>query len=62
MSHRRTHRALLDERGMALPLAMIVLVALTVMVLTFLGLSSVEPQISQSFADTARGYAIDRAP
>jgi hypothetical protein len=54
MSHRRTHRALLDERGMALPLAMIVLVALTVMVLTFLGLSSVEPQISQSLADTAR--------
>jgi hypothetical protein len=51
----RTWRKLLcNERGVALPLAMICLVALTVMVLTFLTLSGVEPQISQSLTDTAR--------
>ena len=42
------------ERGAALPLAMVCLVALTVMILTFLTLSGVEPQISQNLADTAR--------
>ena len=45
---------LLDERGVALPLAMVVLVALTVMVVTLLTLSGVEPQISQNLTDTAR--------
>ena len=44
----------LNERGVALPLALICLVALTVMVLTFLTLSGVEPQISQNLSDTAR--------
>jgi len=43
-----------DQRGAALPMAMICLVALSVMVLTLLSLSSVEPQISQNLADTAR--------
>lgn len=47
-------KQLLNERGVALPMAMICLVALTVMVLTFLTLSGVEPQISQSLTDTAR--------
>jgi len=47
-------KLLLNERGVALPLAMICLVALTVIVLTFLTLSGVEPQISQSLTDTAR--------
>lgn len=47
-------RRLLDERGVALPLAMIVLVALSVMVVTLLTLAGVEPQISQSLTDTAR--------
>lgn len=47
-------KLLLNERGVALPMAMICLVALTVMVLTFLTLSGVEPQISQSLTDTAR--------
>ncbi len=47
-------KLLVNERGVALPLAMICLVALTVMVLTFLTLSGVEPQISQSLTDTAR--------
>jgi hypothetical protein len=45
---------ILNERGVALPLALICLVALTAMVLTFLTLSSVEPQISQNLTDTAR--------
>ena len=45
---------ILNERGVALPLALICLVALTVMVLTFLTLSGVEPQISQNLTDTAR--------
>lgn len=43
-----------DARGMALPLALICLAALTVMVLTFLTLSGAEPQISQNLSDTAR--------
>jgi hypothetical protein len=37
-----------------MPLAMICLVALSLMVLTLLSLSSVEPQIAQNLADTAR--------
>jgi Tfp pilus assembly protein PilX len=45
---------ILNERGVALPLALICLVALTVMVLTFLTLSGVEPQISQNLTETAR--------
>lgn len=47
-------RGYLDERGVALPLAMICLVALSVMVLTLLTISGVEPQIAQSLTDTAR--------
>ena len=43
-----------DERGVALPLAMICLAALSVMVLSLLTISGLEPQISQSLTDTAR--------
>jgi hypothetical protein len=43
-----------NERGVALPLALISLVALTVMVLTFLTLSGVEPQISQNLTESTR--------
>lgn len=43
-----------DQHGAAMPLAMICLAALSVMVLTLLSLSSVEPQIAQNLADTAR--------
>jgi hypothetical protein len=52
MSNR--HTLILNERGVALPLALICLVALTVMVLTFLTLSGVEPQISQNLTESAR--------
>lgn len=45
---------ILNERGVALPLALICLVALTVMVLTFLTLSGVEPQISQNLTESTR--------
>ena len=47
-------RLILNERGVVLPLALICLVALTVMVLTFLTLSGVEPQISQNLTESAR--------
>jgi Tfp pilus assembly protein PilX len=51
----RTRRTLiLSQRGAALPLALICLVTLTVMALTFLTLSGVEPQISQNLTDGAR--------
>lgn len=50
-----TWRKLLgNERGVALPLAMILLVVLTMLTLTFMSLGSVEPQISANLADGAR--------
>jgi hypothetical protein len=45
---------IVSQRGVALPLALICLVALTVMALSFLTLSGVEPQISQNLTDSAR--------
>ena len=51
----KTWRTLLgNERGVALPLAMIVLVVLTMLTLTFMSLGTVEPQISRNLADGAR--------
>ena len=51
----KTWRKLLgNERGVALPLAMILLVVLTMLTLTFMSLGSVEPQISANLADGAR--------
>ena len=43
-----------DERGVALPLAMIMLVVLTMLTLTFMSLGAVEPQISRNLSDGAR--------
>lgn len=43
-----------NERGVALPLAMILLVVLTMLALTFMSLGSVEPQISRNLSDGAR--------
>jgi hypothetical protein len=48
-------RALMrDQRGVALPLALISLLILTMLVLTVLNLGAVEPQISKNLSDTAR--------
>jgi Tfp pilus assembly protein PilX len=50
-----TWRKLLgNERGVALPLAMILLVVLTMLTLTFMSLGAVEPQISRNLSDGAR--------
>jgi Tfp pilus assembly protein PilX len=51
----KTWRRLLgNERGVALPLAMILLVVLTMLTLTFMSLGAVEPQISRNLSDGAR--------
>ena len=51
----KTWRNLLgNERGVALPLAMILLVVLTMLTLTFMSLGAVEPQISRNLSDGAR--------
>jgi Tfp pilus assembly protein PilV len=42
-----------DQRGVALPLALISLLILTMLVLTVLNLGAVEPQISRNLSDTA---------
>lgn len=43
-----------DERGVALPLAMILLMVLTMLTITFMSLGAVEPQISRNLSDGAR--------
>ena len=43
-----------DERGVALPLAMILLLVLTMLTITFMSLGAVEPQISRNLSDGAR--------
>lgn len=43
-----------SERGIALPLAMILLMVLTLLTITFMTLGSVEPQISRNLSDGAR--------
>lgn len=54
----RGWRALLgSESGVALALTLIVLLALTCLVLAFLSVSALEPQISSDLADTARQLA-----
>ena len=51
----KTWRKMLgNERGVALPLAMIMLVVLTMLTLTFMSLGAVEPQISRNLSDGAR--------
>jgi Tfp pilus assembly protein PilX len=55
----KTWRKLLgNERGVALPLAMIMLVVLTMLTLTFLSLGTVEPQISRNLSDGARARQV----
>jgi len=43
-----------NERGVALPLAMILLMVLTMLTITFMSLGAVEPQISRNLSDGAR--------
>jgi hypothetical protein len=47
-------RLLGSERGVALPLAMILLMVLTLLTITFMSLGAVEPQISKNLSDGAR--------
>lgn len=50
-----------DQRGVALPLALISLLILTMLVLTVLNLGAVEPQISKNLSDTARARHLAEA-
>ena len=50
-----------DQRGVALPLALISLLILTTLVLTVLNLGAVEPQISRNLSDTARARHLAEA-
>jgi len=50
-----------DQRGVALPLALISLLILTMLVLTVLNLGAVEPQISRNLSDTARARQMAEA-
>ena len=55
-------RALMrDQRGVALPLALIALLILTMLVLTVLNLGAVEPTISRNLSDTARARHLAEA-
>jgi Tfp pilus assembly protein PilX len=58
----RNWRSLLgDERGVALVLGLMMLLALTGMLLAFLSVSALEPQISRNLADTARARYLAEA-
>lgn len=49
-----------NEEGVALPLALFVLVSLTGLVLAFLSMAGMEPQVSRNLSDTARArYAAE---
>jgi Tfp pilus assembly protein PilX len=50
-----------NERGVALVLALMMLLALTGLLLAFLSVSSLEPQISRNLADTARARYLAEA-
>jgi Tfp pilus assembly protein PilV len=50
-----------DQRGVALPLALIALLILTMLVLTVLNLGAVEPTISRNLSDTARARQLAEA-
>lgn len=51
-----------NERGVALPLALFVLVALSALVLAFLSMGGMEPKIARNLSDTARArYVTDAA-
>lgn len=55
------HRALTDERGVVLILALVVLVGLAALGLTLLSLSALEPQISRNHADMLRARYLAEA-
>ena len=56
----RTRLHTLDERGMAAVMALIVVLALTLLVTAFLAVSAFEPQISQNLADSTQArYAAE---
>jgi len=58
----RNWRTLLgNERGVALVLALMMLLALTGLLLAFLSVSALEPQISKNIADTARARYLAEA-
>jgi Tfp pilus assembly protein PilX len=58
----RNRRSLLgNERGVALVLSLMMLLALTGLLLAFLSVSSLEPQISRNLADTARARYLAEA-
>jgi hypothetical protein len=57
----RLRAMMCDQRGVALPLALISLLILTTLVLTVLNLGAVEPQISRNLSDTARARHLAEA-
>ena len=53
-------RTIRDERGIAAPLAMYVLVVLSILLLAFVSMSAQEPQVSRNLADmTQARYVAD---
>jgi Tfp pilus assembly protein PilX len=54
----KTRKLFIDERGIALPMALLVLVTLTGLMLAMLSMSAFEPQISQNLQDTVNARAI----
>ena len=54
-------RLLRDQRGVALPLAMFSLVILSVMLLAFLSMAGMEPQVSANLGDTTRARFVAEA-
>jgi hypothetical protein len=61
MSSRRPQSALIDQRGIALPLALIVLTLLTSLTLAFLAMSSTEPLIAANLKGSEQALAIAEA-
>ena len=58
---RKTRALLNNEQGVALVLAVMVLLVLTGILLAFLSVSALEPQISRNVADTARARYLAEA-
>src|SRR5712692_7008063 len=61
MSSRRLRSALADERGIALPLSLIVLVLLASLTLAFLAMSSTEPLIASNLQAGEQALALAEA-
>src|SRR5262245_42685530 len=58
---RRPRYTLRNERGIALVLALMVLLVLTGLVLSYLSVSALEPQISRNLSDSARARYLAEA-